>query len=150
MNKYQKLIPVLVIILLLFGCGKKSEVVNADLVEALTTNVAFTEQLTEIDPNNAQKRYGLNSKDYTDIMAVVGTSATCDEIVIVKTNDTETVTETLTQYLSNKQNEYDKYRPQESEKLANPIIEVHNNAVTMIITSDIESATDVYNEYLKK
>ena len=83
-------------------------------------------------------------------MAVIGTAATCDEIVIVKTDDTDNVMELLNQYLENKQEEYDKYRPDEASKLSNPIIEVHNNTITMIISGDLQTAIDAYNEYLRK
>lgn len=150
MNKYLKLIPAIMVMFLLFGCGKKSDIISSDLVQNLTDNVAFTEQLTEISSNNAETRYGLDSKDYIDIMAVIGTAATCDEIVIVKTDDTDNVMELLNQYLENKQEEYDKYRPDEASKLSNPIIEVHNNTITMIISGDSQTAIDAYNEYLRK
>ncbi len=150
MKKYIKLIPILVIAILLFGCGKVSEIVNADLSAALADNVAFSEQLTEIDTGTAENRYMLNSKDYTELTSYIGTMATADEFVIIKTGDVEGVTEKLNAYIERTRKEYETYRPNEVAKLDAAIIEVYKDAVTMIITADTENAVEIYNEYIKK
>ena len=148
--KYMKIFAVLTMLFLLVSCGKKSEIINAELSREITDNVEFSEQLTQIDTINAQKRYMLSSKDYSEITAFVGTASVCDEFVIVKTTDTEGITEDLRSYIDSKKESYKTYRPNEIYKLDNAIIEQYEDAVVMIITADSDDAIRVYEEYLKK
>ena len=148
--KYMKIFAVLTTLFLLVSCGKKSEIINAELSREITDNVEFSEQLTQIDTINAQKRYMLSSKDYSEITAFVGTASVCDEFVIVKTTDTEGITEDLRSYIDSKKESYKTYRPNEIYKLDNAIIEQYEDAVVMIITADSDNAIRVYEGYLKK
>ncbi len=149
MNRFAKIIPALAVLLLLCGCGKKSEIIPADLAIALNESVSFSEALAEIDGSSAGRRYNISSGDYDEITAFVGTPSTCDEFVIVKTSDTDAITEKLNSYLDYKRGEYDEYRPYEASKLESAIIETYHDAVVMIITEDEAVATEAYNEYLK-
>lgn len=148
--KYMKIFAVLTTLFLLVSCGKKSEIINAELSQEITDNVEFSEQLTQIDTINAQKRYMLSSKDYSEITAFVGTASVCDEFVIVKTSNTEGIIEDLRSYIDSKKESYKTYRPNEIYKLDNAIIEQYEDAVVMIITADSDDAIRVYEEYLKK
>lgn len=148
--KYMKIFTVLTTIFLLMSCGKKSEIINSELSREITDNVEFSEQLTQVDTINAQKRYMLSSKDYSEITAFVGTASVCDEFVIVKTTDTEGITEDLRSYIDSKKESYKTYRPNEVYKLDNAIIEQYEDAVVMIITADSDNAIRVYEGYLKK
>ena len=150
MKKYFKIIPVLVLMMLVVGCGKIEEIVITELSETLASSVAFSEQLTQIDTENIEKRYSLNSKDYSEITAFTGTAAVCDEYVIVKTETPGAMKEKLGKYIEDKRKIYEDYRPGEVYKLDNAVIEEYNNAVVMIITADSENALDVYKKYLKK
>ena len=149
MKKYKVLIT-LVMLLLVCGCGKKETVEISELSSMLAESVSFSEQLTEIDISNIEKRYALNSKDYTEITAFVGTLSTCDEYVIIKTETPDEMTEKLNKYIEKKREEYKLYRPDEVYKLDSAVIETHNKSVVMIITADSENALNVYKEYLKK
>ena len=148
--KYMKFFAVLTTLFILVSCGKKSEIINAELSQEITDNVEFSEQLTQIDTINAQKRYMLSSKDYSEITAFVGTASVCDEFVIVKTSNTEGIIEDLRSYIDSKKESYKTYRPNEIYKLDNAIIEQYEDAVVMIITADSDDAIRVYEEYLKK
>lgn len=148
MKKCKVLIALLV--LLVCGCGKKEMIEISELSSTLAESVSFSEQLTEIDASNIEKRYALNSKDYTEITAFVGTLSTCDEYVIVKTENPDAMTEKFNKYLEKKRKEYKLYRPDEVYKLDSAVIETHNKSVVMIITADSENALDVYKKYLKK
>ena len=148
MKKCKVLIALLA--LLVCGCGKKEMIEMSELSSTLAESVSFSEQLTEIDASNIEKRYALNSKDYTEITAFVGTLSTCDEYVIVKTENPDAMTEKFNKYLEKKRKEYKRYRPDEVYKLDSAVIETHNKSVVMIITADSENALDVYKKYLKK
>ena len=148
--KYMKIFTVLTTLFLLVSCGKKSEIINAELSREITDNVEFSEQLTQIDTINAQKRYMLSSKDYSEITAFVGTASVCDEFVIVKTSNTEGIIEDLRSYIDSKKESYKTYRQNEIYKLDTAIIEQYEDAVVMIITADSDNAIRVYEGYLKK
>lgn len=134
----------------LSGCGKKSEIINAELSLAISENVEFSEQLTQLDNACAERRYMINSKDYDEITAFVGTNGTSDEYVIVKTNSPKSMVKKLTDYAENKYGEYSQYRSDEAEKLKSPLIEEYKDAVVFIVTADKANAQIVYEEYLKK
>ncbi len=150
MKKYKVLITLVALLLLVCGCGKKETIEISELSSVLAESVSFSEQLTQIDVSNIEKRYALNSKDYTEIMAFVGTLSTCDEYVIVKTETPDAMVEKFNKYIEKKREEYKLYRPDELYKLDSAVIETHNKSVVMIITADFENALDVYKEYLKK
>lgn len=150
MKKYFMMIPVLIVVFLLSGCGKKEEIDSSELSGVLSGNVAFSEQLTQINTGNIERRYDFNSRDYNEVTAFVGTASVCDEYLIVKTDAPQGIAEKLGNYIENKKKIYEEYRPGEIYKLDNAIVETYNNAVVMIITADSENALDVYKEYLKK
>lgn len=145
-------IPVLLIasLLIFTGCGKKSEIINAELSLKISEEVAFSEQLTELDDASAERRYSINSKDYDEITAYVGTKGTCDEYVIIKTSSPKNMTEKINKYIEKKRAEYAEYRPNEAEKLNAPVIEEYKGTIVLIVTADDENARNVYQEYLKK
>ena len=150
MKKHIKLFVILAAILLLVSCGKKDEIINAELSRALSENASFDERLTQIDTDTAEKRYMLNSKDYNEITAYTGTASVCDEYVIIKTSNPEGVAEKLKKYIESKKKIYESYRPNEVYKLDNAVIEQYKDAVVMIVTDDTLNAVEVYKEYLKK
>ena len=137
-------------LLMIMGCGKKEEIVIDDLSSAISANVVFSEQLTQIDTKNIERRYSLNAKDYNEIKSFVGTVSVCDEYVIVKTDAPQTMADKFNEYIKDKRDIYEAYRPNEVHKLDSAVIETYNNAVVMIVTADSENALNVYKEYLKK
>ncbi len=150
MRKYICLMLTVASVLLMSGCGKKSEIVNSELAYKLNSELEFAEPLTELDDFAAEQRYGINPGDYTELTAFVGTKGICDEFLIVKTPSAEGMTASLNDYLQNKKKDYEIYRPSETVKLDNAIIEQYKDAVVMIIASDTENARMVYADYLKK
>lgn len=150
MKNIMKIIPLILLLTFVVGCGKIEEIETEELSKQLNSSVAFSEHLTHINAQYSEKRYSLNPNDYSEISAYVGTAAVCDEFVIVKTETTEAMKEKLEKYIGQKRKTYEKYRPAELGKLDSAIIETYNNAVVMIITADTENALDVYREYLKK
>lgn len=150
MKRHISIILITTLFFVLAGCGKKSEITVSELTAALSENVSFSEQLTQIDAENIEERYSLNSKDFNEITAFVGTASVCDEFVIVKTDSPETMKEKLEKYIENKRRVYEEYRPDEVYKLDNRVIEIYKDAVVMIITADSDGAMEAYKQYLKK
>lgn len=150
MKKYGFMILAIVMAVAISGCGKKKEIVASELAEALTNASLFSEQLTELDSVSGEKRYGLNAKDYDELTSYVGTNATCDEFLIVKGGNPDSIISKLRTYIENKRGEYENYRPDEVSKLDAPIFEEYNGTVVMVITADTANALTVYETYLKK
>ena len=136
--------------LLMCGCGKKSEIVNSDLAYKLNSEFTFAEPLTELDDYAAQKRYGISTGDYTELTAFAGTKGVCDEFLIVKTSAPEDMAAALTEYLEKKASDYEKYRPAEVAKLNSAVIEQYKGTVTMIVAADTDAVRELYSDYLKK
>lgn len=150
MKKHIGIVTVAAVLCMVVGCGKKDEITVSELASVLSENAVFAERLTQIDTANTEKRYAINSKDYKEITAYVGTAGVCDEFVIAKTNAPEEMKTKFEKYLKDKRGSYEKYRPGEVYKLDNAIIEVYADAAVLIVTADTEKAHEVYCDYLKK
>lgn len=147
MKKY--LIIVAAIVLLISGCGKKEDIVNKDLAQSFVDSGIFTEVLEEITPSTAEIRYGLNTSDYSELTAFVGTKSNCDEVIIIKTSKSEKVISEIKEYINEKIKDYGEYRPDEVYKLTSPLILEYNGTVVVVISHDSKDAEAVYKEYLK-
>lgn len=132
------------------ACGKISSIDCEALAEALNEDVTFSETLTWIDNTVAEQYFNINPNNYTEMTAYVGTKAVCDEFVIVKTKNTSSVSSKLRDHIDSMREKYASYRPDETAKLDNALIEVYKDAVVMIISPDSEAAEEVYRNYLKK
>lgn len=141
-----------VIISLFFtsSCGKKSEIVHGELAQALCGSVPFSERLTQLDDSAAQRLLYLNPNDYSELTMLVGTRATCDQIIIVKTASEKTVKEKLSNYLANLKSDYSSYRPAEAQKIENMFSAERNGTIVIVVSADSTKAEMVYMEYLKK
>lgn len=137
-------------IFMLAGCGKISEINSSELAEKIYTSVAFSENLTQIEGSAAEKRYFLNPNDYSEITAYVGTKATCDEFVIIKTNNTENIMSKLRGHLDVQKANYSSYRPAEAQKIDSAVLEEYKGTVVLIVSGDSANALNVYSEYLMK
>ncbi len=147
MKKY--LIIVFSIVFLLSGCGTKKEIVNEELAQSFANSSIFTERLENISSSIAEVRYGLNTSDYGELTAYVGTKSNCDEFVIIKTSKPEKVISEVKNYISDKIKTYEEYRPDEVYKLASPLLLEYNGTVVLVISPDSKDAEKVYKEYLK-
>lgn len=150
MRRFILSLIVLVSLALAVSCGKKSEIIPSELAALINQNVSFTEELTKLDNDAAQKMCYLNSNDYSEILALVGTKATCDEIVIITTENTENVVTKLRGHLEVLKNSYSDYRPSEAEKIDSAVLEVYKDTVVLIVSGDSANAKQVYDGYLKK
>lgn len=150
MKKCKIFLFCIIYILLLVSCGKKEEIIAADLAYQINERAAFSETLTELDTNGAEQYYFLNPNDYSEITAYVGTKSVCDGFVIIKTSDTSTIKEKLNTHLKRMRSSYSEYRPDQVYKLDNAFMGEHNGTVVLIVSSDKALSEQIFNEYLKK
>lgn len=149
MKKMKYIACIIALLTVVTACGKKSVIVSDELAQALNESDIFTEELTELDNASGDERYGVSSKDYTEMKSYVATKGNCDEFVIIKTTDPTAVTGLLNEYKSQKKEEYSDYRPSETSKLDSAFLTEYNGAVVMIVSGNTDKAAAVYEEYLK-
>lgn len=149
MKKGLFVISTVIFSLMLTACGKIEGIVHTELAKIINERVTFTENLTRINDSSAQSRYFLSAGDYSEITAYVGTKATCDEFVIVKTNDTDNAVKKLSSHLTQMNTNYSSYRPDEAAKTLSPMFKVYKDTVVMIVTSDVATAEAAFEGYIK-
>ena len=132
------------------SCGKISEISSAELAELLNSSSVFSERLTGIDAAAAEKRFFLNPSDYNEITAYIGTKATCDEFVIVKTDIPDNVMTKLRGHLDIQKNNYSSYRTAEAQKIDSALLTEYKGTVVLIVSGDGAAAGQLYEDYLKK
>lgn len=150
MKKIYLLIAAAISLTLMVSCGKKSEIVQSELVDALLNGVAFSETLTELGSAEAEKRFYLNPNEYSEITAYVGTKATCDEIVVIKSSNNENVESKLRGHLETLKNNYSSYRPAEAQKIDSAVLEQYKDTVVLVVSGDSANVRSIYENYLKK
>lgn len=137
-----------VIALVLAACGKIDGIVQTEFAKIINERVSFTEPLTRINDSSVQKRYFINAGEYSEITAYVGTNATTDEFVIIKTDNTDNIVSKLSNYLTQVNSTYSSYRPEEAAKVLSPVFKVYKDTVVLIVTNDTANAEAVFDGYL--
>lgn len=150
MKKIYLLIAAAISLTLMVSCGKKSEIVQSELVEAILNGSTFSETLTELGNAEAEKRFYLNPNEYSEITAYVGTKATCDEIVVIKSSDTDNIESKLRGHLETLKNNYSSYRPAEAQKIDSAVLEQYKDTVVLVVSGDSAKVRSIYENYLKK
>lgn len=149
MKKVLFIISAVIMLLMSAACGKIEGVVQTELAKIINERVSFSEPLTRLNDSSAQSRYFLSAGDYSEMTAYVGTKATCDEFVIVKTNDTDNAVKKISSHLTQMNTNYSSYRPDEAAKTLSPMFKVYKDTVVMVVTSDTTTAETVFEGYIK-
>ena len=138
-------IAALTLTLSLTGCGKK-EIDVTKLSSELLNNVQFSETLTEVNETVTKKRLDLDDSEVEMCAAFKGTNAVVDEIIIIKTSDTDAVEEKMQDYLQSQITQYESYRQSEVPKLENAVIYVSNGTVVYCASEDSDKAMQIISE----
>ena len=139
------LIAVLMLALSLASCGG-SEVDVTGLADELLNNAEFSETLTEVSENVVKKRLALEDDEVEMCAAFKGTNAVVDEIIVIKTSDTDAVEEKMQNYLDSQIEQYKSYRADEVPKLENAVIYALNNTVVYCVSEDSDKAMQIISD----
>lgn len=150
MKKIIFIFTILTVMVFSASCGKIDKVAHDELTARLVSNVAFSEKLTQIDEIAAQKQLFLNPNDYSNITMLIGTRATCEQIIIIDTANETVIDEKLENYFNNLKSSYASYRPVESDKIGNMFKAVHKGTKVYVVSPDSEKANIIYTNYIKK
>ena len=138
------------LILSLTGCGNNKEVDATEIAAELLNNASFAETLTEVNEQVTKKRLDLDDDEVSVCAAFKGTSAVVDEIIVIKTSDTEDVEEKVREYVASQTKQYENYRPSEVPKLNDAVISVAGDIVIYCASEDSAKAMQIINDNMSK
>ena len=139
---------------LLAGCAGEQalELDSRPLAQDLMDGEVFGETLYELDEAAADLLVGteLNGEE---TVAYVGTGATSEELLIVKSADeaaAETCLATLQSHLEDRKALYASYLPEESFKLENAYLAQEGQYVILCVAADSDKAAEIIGEAIKE
>lgn len=150
----KKIIAILMLCLFipaLAACG--GEEVSIDIQaagDALNSEVAFVDTLTQIPAESAVSLYGLEADAVADAVVYVSSGATAEEISVweaASDSDTEAIIEAVTLRMASQAENYADYKPAEVPKLENFVLKVKGNYVAVCVSDDNDTAETVLAEY---
>lgn len=145
MKKITAVLAAITLMMPLAGCGQK-EVDATKIATELLNNASFAETLTEVSEQVTKKRLDLDDDEVSVCAAFKGTSAVVDEIIVIKTTDTEDVEEKVREYVESQTKQYESYRPSEVPKLNDAVISVTGDTVIYCASEDSAKAMQIIND----
>lgn len=136
-----------------FSCGDNYDNAVIDinkLANDILTNIAFDDQLIEINEANFKLTY--NFGEYVNMIVFAGGGATAEEIIIIETADIATadkIYQNVDTYYKNKKFHFKDYNPNENYKLNDPIFERIGKYVIYCISPETDRVKTIINSYLK-
>jgi hypothetical protein len=138
------------IILPAAGCRTAARDIDTDrLAEQLNANLRFSETLTALDAESAERLYRIDQSDVREVTAYIGSGATVDEFSIWKaTNDeaVERVKERIQTRLRGQKEGYADYKPEEVPKLERAVLIQNGPYVIFCVSEDAGDAKKIINE----
>ena len=105
--------------------------------------------MVELNDNLLMRYYGLSADAVSDYAGGVDSSGVGqDEIVLMKAADesqVDTVVQALQTRYDSKLSQQENYNPDEAEKIRNCSVETNGLYVTLIISNDASTITDIVN-----
>ena len=92
----------------------------------------------------------LNPNDYNEMSVYISTKACGDELAVIKTDSPKSVANKLADHVNKLLEDYAVFRPTETGKIENAVINTYKDTVVLMIAPDIDEAQAAYKEYLKK
>lgn len=133
-------------VMLLSGCGGSVDINAPKLASKLASEGEFAEQLVEVSDEIAAKRLRLSEDEFTECIVYAGTNAVTDEIIIIKSDNTERAAEAVEAYLKSRREIYKNYRSDEVTKLDDAVIEEKGNCVIVCVSQNSSKAQRIIDD----
>lgn len=146
MKKLALAVLTLIMCAAITGCGIKNTDAKA-LASSLASEGSFAEELTEAPEEFAVKQLFLGADEFSECSAYVSTAAVADVVIVVKTDDTENVTQRVMEYIDNLKDSYADYRPDEVPKLRDAVVQTVGDCVAVCVSKEPPLAQKIINEY---
>ncbi len=140
--------------------NKKSEEVNKEVTidiaataDALLTDVEFVDEMSVIDQIDFfVALFSIEADDVQEQKTYTSTGATAEMLSAVKCKDADAakrVKEAFEAYTKDLSGQYADYKPEECEKLDNPVIKVYDEYVIICVSDDNDTATKTIEGQVK-
>lgn len=144
----KRIIPLLLALVLLAGCGGK-EAKTADpqeIVDTYLESQAFSDHLEALDSDIALVLLGVDPADVSASQVYLSEGATAEELTVITAVDEDAaarVNEALDQHVADQRTAVESYQPDEVEKLDNAVRRTAGNVVILMVAADWEFAAGV-------
>lgn len=139
---------------LLTGCGGGQDAgapAPAEALDTLSSQLQFTDEMTEKDLAGACTFYGVDETLVTDAAALVGSGATAESLSVWQTADqaaAQDVADALETFRADWAEGYADYKPEEVPKLDSAVLAQQGTTVVFCVTADNEGAWDAVQALL--
>lgn len=138
------------------GCGENSaaKAVSTDpktLSSQIKSSAKFTDQLSEISLQAADKRYGVDASQVKSCDVYVGTGATAEEISVWQAKNeaaAAAIKEKADDFVKMQKDSYSDYKPSEVPKLSTAVLEQKGTVVVLCISADNQKAKELISGLL--
>ncbi len=135
---------------------KDNTVVNIDVAataDSLLDNIAFVDEMTAIESVDFfAALFSIEKEDVKEQKSYTSTGATAEMVSAVKCKDAEAakrVKAAFEAYTKDLSGQYADYKPEECEKLDNPVIKVYNEYVIICVSDENDKAVKKIEEQVK-
>lgn len=149
MKKKSIWLSVLLLFLLISACGKERTIDCDALARDLYTQIAFEDELSEIEPDMAKKLYGI--QDAVHMSVYISSGATAEEIAVFELPDhpaAKHAQELVEKRIASQKASFERYIPREVERLNHAVVRSEGNYVVLCVSSD-DRVTEVLQKYLE-
>lgn len=136
--------------------GNEKKNVTIDVVataDALIKDIKFVDQMSPIDNVDFfSALFNIDAKDVKEQKTYTSTGATAEMLSAVKCTDEEAakrVKEKFETYTKDLSSQYADYKPEECDKLDNPVIKVYNEYVIICVSDENDTATKTIEGQVK-
>lgn len=138
-----------VFVILLAGCGQKADIVPSEAAATLLEQVTFRDTLVEAQGDVAKQYYQLDGNVSDFAIYISGSSATAEEIAVIKTSDLESGKKILEKRLDDLRFRFEDYVPAEIAKIDSPVIAAKQGVVVMVLADDVAQAQKAVDSLFK-
>lgn len=137
------------------GCSNAPKDIDLKkLSEDLQTQIAFEDELVEIEDSVLDNFYTFTDKDAVESYVIYksASNATAEEIALFKVKDSsqvDAVKQSVETRVTDLHDRFESYVPAEIFKIDNAVIKTSGNYVLLVITTEFEKAEEIIDSYLK-
>ena len=139
-------------ILMLFpaGCSEEQTARSpGDTLDSLIEQLTFSDQMTEMNADDACRFYNIDAELITDGAAYVGSGATAESLAVFQAADpaaAQTTADALQTFLDGWIDGYSDYDPEEVPKLESAILQQEGVYVILCVSADNDAAADIIDD----
>jgi hypothetical protein len=131
---------------------KDGEYKVSEISKTILENVAFRDELSEINPKVLAGNYGISEEILQNASGYAGGGATAEEIAVFEikqAKDVIPVEKLVYEHIESKKRSFESYIPEEMAKLKRPFVYTHKNLVVVCIADNYGELQSKIKTFLK-